>query len=174
MTATTLIRPAEGEHAPFYAGYVARVPEGDIVSLLERQMEETAAFLGGLPESLGDHRYGPGKWSIKEVVGHLADAERVFAYRALRFARGDATPLAPFDENAWVPESGCDRRTLADLAAEFRAVRLATLALVRSLSDETAARAGTASGRTVTVRALVYITLGHELHHLAILRERYL
>jgi uncharacterized damage-inducible protein DinB len=174
MTASTLIRPAEHEYAPHYAGYIARVPDGDIVAQMERQMEETAAFLGQLGEARGDHRYAPGKWSIKEVVGHLADGERVFAYRALRFARGDETPLASFDENAWVPQAGCDRRTLADLAAEFRAVRVATLALARSLTDEAAARTGVASGKTVSVRALIYMIAGHELHHLAILRERYL
>jgi uncharacterized damage-inducible protein DinB len=174
MTASTLVRPADHEYAPHYAGYVARVPDGDIMTLLARQMEETSAFLAGLTEAQGNHRYAPGKWSIKEVVGHMADAERVFAYRALRFARGDATPLAPFDENAWVPEAGCDQRTLKDLTEEFRAVRHATIPLVRSLTDETAVRTGTASGRTVSVRALIYISLGHELHHLAVLRERYL
>jgi uncharacterized damage-inducible protein DinB len=174
MTASTLTRPADHEYAPHYAGYIARVPDGDIVAQMERQMEETAAFLGQLGEARGDHRYAPGKWSIKEVIGHLADGERVFAYRALRFARGDQTPLASFDENAWVPQAGCDRRTLADLAAEFRAVRVATLALARSLTDEAAARTGVASGKTVSVRALIYMIAGHELHHLAILRERYL
>jgi hypothetical protein len=111
MTASTLIRPADHEYAPFYAGYIARVPDGDIVTLLERQMAESSAFLAGLSEAQGDHRYAPGKWSIKEVIGHLADGERVFAYRALRFARGDQTSLASFDENTRVPESGCDRRT---------------------------------------------------------------
>jgi uncharacterized damage-inducible protein DinB len=174
MTASTLTRPADHEYAPHYAGYIAQVPDGDIVARMERQMEETYAFLGQLGEARGDHRYGPGKWSIKEVIGHLADGERVFAYRALRFARGDETPLASFDENAWVPQSGCDRRTLGDLAAEFRAVRMATLALARSLTDATAIRTGVASGKTVSVRALIYMIAGHELHHLAILRERYL
>lgn len=174
MTASTLVRPADTEYASFYAGYIARVPEGDIVSLLASQMEATSASLARLGEAQGDHRYASGKWSIKEVIGHLADGERVFAYRALRFARGDETPLASFDENAWVPQSGCDRRTLKDLAEEFRAVRMATLALARSLSPEAAIRTGTASGKTVSVRALIYMIAGHELHHLAILRERYL
>jgi uncharacterized damage-inducible protein DinB len=174
MTATTLVRPVDHEYPSFYAGYIARVPDGDVVALLARQMEDTSAFLAGLTEAQGNHRYAPGKWSVKEVVGHLADAERVFAYRALRFARGDATPLAPFDENAWVPQSGCDERTLKDLTEEFRAVRHATIPLVRSLTDETAVRSGTASGKPVTVRALIYMAAGHELHHLAVLRERYL
>ena len=174
MTASTLARPADHEYAPHYAGYIARVPDGDILAQMERQMEETSAFLGQLEEARGAHRYAAGKWSIKEVIGHLADGERVFAYRALRFARADATPLASFDENAWVPQSGCDRRTLRDLAAEFRAVRMATLALAHSLTDEAATRTGVASGKTVSVRALIYMIAGHELHHLAILRERYL
>lgn len=174
MTASTLIHPADSEYAPHYAGYIARVPDGDIVAQLERQMEDTSAFLGQLGEARGEHRYAPGKWSIKEVIGHLADGERVFAYRALRFARGDETPLASFDENAWVPQSGCDRRTLRDLAEEFRAVRAATVALARSLTADAAIRTGVASGKTVSVRALIYMIAGHELHHLAILRERYL
>lgn len=169
-----MIRPDPSEHAPFYAGYIARVPEGDILDLLVQQMHDTSALLAGLSEGQGSHRYAPGKWSIKEVVGHIADTERVFAYRALRFARADATPLASFDENAWVAGSGADRRSLRDLAEELLAVRHATVALVRSLTEEAAARSGTASGKTVTVRALVYMTAGHELHHLAILRERYL
>jgi uncharacterized damage-inducible protein DinB len=174
MTAKTLVRPELSEYAPFYQGYVARVPDGDIVAILERQLHDTMALIGGLTEAQGEHRYAPGKWSLKEVVGHVTDAERIFAYRALRFARGDATPLAAFDENLYVPEAGCSGRTLRDLAEEFRAVRQATLALVRSLTDTTASRSGTASGKTISVRALVYISAGHELHHLAILKERYL
>ena len=169
-----MIRPEPSEYAPFYAGYVARVPEGDILDLLVQQMHDTGALLAGLSEAQGGHRYAPGKWSIKEVVGHIADTERVFAYRALRFARADATALASFDENAWVAGSGADQRSLRDLAEELLAVRQGTIALVRSLTEEAAARSGTASGRTVTVRALVYMTAGHELHHLAIFRERYL
>lgn len=170
----TLTRPGPAEYAPFYAGYIARVPEGDIVDLLVQQMHDTSAFLAGLTEGQGSLRYAPGKWSIREVVGHLSDAERVFAYRAMRFARGDATPLPSFDENAWVAASGADQRTLRDLAEEFLAVRQGTIALARSLTGETARRAGTASGKTVTVRALVFMAAGHELHHLALLRERYL
>jgi uncharacterized damage-inducible protein DinB len=174
VTAATLIRPAEGEYAPYYAGYVAQVPDGDVVHLLEVQMHETAMLLKRLDESLGEYRYAPGKWTLKEVIGHLADGERVFCYRALRFARGDATPLASFDENAWAPEAHCEGRTLADLTEEFHLVRQATIAFVRSLTDASAVRTGTASGKTMSVRALVYVIAGHERHHLAILRERYL
>ncbi len=174
MTAPNLVRPDPSEYHAHYHGYVSRVPEGDIVAQLERQLEGHMALLGGLTEQQGEHRYGPGKWSIKEVVGHIADAERIFCYRALRFARGDATPLSPFDENLYVPAMACADRSLADRVEEYRAVRLATLPLVRSLTDATATRVGTASGKSITVRALVYIIAGHDLHHVAILKERYL
>jgi uncharacterized damage-inducible protein DinB len=174
MTASTLVRPADTEYAPFHADYVARVPEGDILVLLDAQMHETTALLAGLSEAQGEHRYASGKWTLKEVIGHLADGERVFCYRALRFARGDSTPLASFDENAWVPEAHCDGRTLADLAEEFRLVRQATIGFVKSLTEASAVRTGIASGKPVSVRALIYVIAGHELHHLAILRERYL
>lgn len=166
-------RPDESEYAPFYAGYVALVPDGDLLQTLEEQLEETVGALKGLPESRGDFAYAPGKWTIKEVLAHLADAERVFSYRALRFARGDPTPLAAFDENLWGPNSGAGGRTLADLLEELRAVRGATLALLRHLPAEAPTRRGTASGREVTVRALAWIITGHERHHLRVLRERY-
>lgn len=166
-------RPAQTEYAPHYAGYVSRVPEGDVLAHLARQIDETRALLRDLPPSLAVHRYATGKWSVAEVVGHIADAERIFAYRALRFARGDATPLAPFDENAYVPAGSFDRRTLTDLVDELTTVRQATLALLGGLPDEAFALTGVASGRTVSVRALAFIIAGHELHHVAILRERY-
>jgi hypothetical protein len=167
-------RPDASEYASFYAGYVAAVPDGDLLAMLERQLEETTALLKGLPESRGNHAYAPGKWSIKVMLGHMADAERVFAYRALRIARGDPTPLASFDENAWAPNSGAASRTLADLIDEFRAVRAATLALLRHLPAEAPLRRGTASDNPVSVRALAWIIAGHERHHLRMLRERYL
>ena len=166
-------RPAPSEYAPHYAGYINRVPEGDVLDQLARQIDETRALLRGLPPSRAVHRYATGKWSVAEVVGHIADAERIFAYRALRVARGDATPLAPFDENAYTPAGSFDRRTLTDLVDELTAVRHATLALFRGMPGEAFERTGTASGRTVSVRALAFIIAGHELHHVAILRERY-
>ena len=174
MTKPSYERPETSEYAPFYAGYIAQVPEGDLLDLLERQGEETTRLLAGLPASRGDFAYAPGKWTLKEVLGHIADAERVFAYRALRFARGDVTPLASFDEQAWTPDSGARSRTVADLGEELRAVRAATLALLRHLPAEAPTRRGTASGREISVRALAWIIAGHERHHLRILRERYL
>lgn len=166
-------RPAATEYAPNYGGYVSRVPEGDLIGLLETQRRETQSLLAGLTEAQALHRYAPGKWSVKEVIGHVADSERVFCYRAMRFARGDQTPLPGFDENLYAPAGRFDARPLSDLAAELDAVRRATLALLRSFDVEALARRGTANGKEVSVRALAYIIAGHERHHLAILRERY-
>jgi hypothetical protein len=167
------IRPRADEYAPYYQKYVDLVPAGDLIALLNRQNDATVALLGRVKEGDAGYRYAPDKWSIREVVGHVADAERVFAYRALRFARGDEGALLSFDEKAFVAGGGFERRTLADLVAEFRAVRQATLALLRSLDEAAWARGGTASGKHVTVRALGHIIAGHEAHHVAILKERY-
>lgn len=171
---TTHTRPAEDEHAPYYAKYVERVPDGDIVLTTGAQLRETLALLEGISEDGAGLRYAPGKWSIKEVVSHVCDAERVFAYRMLRFGRGDETPLAGFDENTYAPAARADSRSLQDLLDELRAVRAATLALENGLPPEAWTRGGTASENYVTVRALAWILAGHELHHRAILRERYL
>jgi hypothetical protein len=170
----TIARPAATEHAPYYGKYIEQVPDGDVLALLARQHEETQSLLRGIPKARWGHRYEPGKWSISEVVGHLADAERVFGYRALRFARADATPLPGFDENAWAPQSGYHARPLTDIADEFRAVRNATVAFVKGLDDQAIARRGSANGQEITVRALIWIIAGHERHHVRILRERYL
>lgn len=168
------IAPAATEFNPYYARYIARVPQGDIIAQLGKQAIETAALLESISADKAEHRYAPGKWSIKEVVGHLADAERVFTYRALRFARGDTNALHSFDENAYVPAGEFGRRSLPELAEELRAVRAATIALFKGLPEETMSRTGVASGSIVSVRALAWITAGHELHHVALLRERYL
>lgn len=167
-------RPARDEYAPFYHTYVGAVPDGDLLAMLDESLEETLGLLGGIGEAGGGHRYAEGKWSVREVVGHIADTERVMTYRALRIARGDRTPLPGFDENAFVAGAGFDRRTLAGLSDELAAVRAATLHLFRHLDDEALARRGTASGSEVTVRALAWIVAGHEMHHRRILRERYL
>lgn len=167
-------RPRAGEYSPYYERYVSLVPAGDVAETLERQHAETQALLGGLSEGQGGSRYEPGKWSVKELVGHLVDSERVFAYRVLRFARGDRTPLPGFEQDDYVRGGGFDSRTLKDLAAEFAAVRGATLALLRSLDEAAWARTGTANDAEVSVRALAHIIAGHELHHINILRTRYL
>ena len=173
MPTPPLPRPAEGEFAPFYAGYIAKVPDGDIGKFLETQLREVRALLSTIPEGRGGHQYAPGKWTIKEVVGHICDAERIFSYRVLRIARGDATPLPGFDENLYVPAGNFGKRTMASLVDEVVQVRDSTLALVRTLDAEAGARRGEASGKSVTARAMVWIIAGHMAHHVGILRERY-
>jgi hypothetical protein len=166
--------PAVDEYPPAYADYVGRVPAGaDVLEVLARQLEETSGRLAGIPEARGGFRYAPGKWSVKEVVGHLSDVERIMVYRALRFARGDAAPLAGFDENAYAPEAGADARSVASLIGEWVVVRQASLAFFRSLPPGAWARRGVANANPVSVRALAYVVAGHEHHHLEVLRTRY-
>jgi hypothetical protein len=167
------IRPEATEYAPFYAHYVSAVPEGDVVSALRDSGREITAALASIPESRGGFRYAEGKWSIRELVGHVIDAERIFTYRALRLARADATPLPAFEENDYVRSAGSDARTIADLVAELRAVRESSIRMFASFPEDAWTRTGIVSGRPVSVRALAYITAGHARHHLAILRDRY-
>ena len=174
MSATAPLRPEAHEYASYYERYVSLVPDADLVETLERQGAETLALLRGLDEGRGAHRYEPGKWSVKQLVGHISDGERIFSYRALAFARGDSQALPGMEQEEWMAGVDFDARTLSDLADEFEAVRAATLLLLRHLSPEAWARRGTASDNEVTVRALAYIIAGHEAHHVRILRERYL
>jgi uncharacterized damage-inducible protein DinB len=167
-------RPAEGEFAPFAARYIDRVPDGDIVATLGSQLDTTLALFRAIPKERAGYAYATGKWTVREVVGHVADTERVLAYRALRIARGDATPLPGFDENAYVSHAGFDARALHDLLAELEAVRRATMTLARGLPPGAWTRRGTADGAQYTVRGLLFMIAGHELHHRAILEERYL
>jgi uncharacterized damage-inducible protein DinB len=168
------IRPDHSEYNEYYRRYVAHVPDGNIVTTLGTLLDDTLATLGSVGEELAMHAYAPGKWSIKEVVGHIADAERIFACRALRIARGDGTPLAAFDENAYVPAGRFGDRSLASLLDEFAAVRQATVRLLAGLPEDAWTRSGIASGYDVSVRALAWIIAGHELHHRHILTTRYL
>jgi len=172
--AAPAVRPESGEYASYYGKYVTQVPEGDVVETLERQMGETLALLGGVDEESAGRGYEPGKWSVKELVGHLSDAERIFAYRALRFARGDRTPLPGFEQDDYVSAGNFNARTLSDVTEEFAEVRRATVRLLRSFGEEAWGRRGLASDNEVSVRALAYIIAGHEAHHVRILRERYL
>jgi hypothetical protein len=166
-------RPQTDEYAEFHKGYMAAVAnETDALAVLERQKTLIDA-LGRLTPEQAAFRYAEGKWSVKEVTGHLSDGERVLAYRLLRVARGDQTPLPGYDENAFVAGSNADRRTLGDLAAEFAAVRVTTLALVTSLDDEALLRRGTVNNWPLSARALAFIIAGHFQHHVNILRERY-
>lgn len=168
-----LQRPAAGEYNPYYEKYIARVPEGDLIELLARHADETIALLRHQPPDVADYAYAAGKWTVKQVVGHVCDAERIFSYRLLRVGRGDQTPLASFDENVYAPAGRFELRTLESLLEEFAAVRQSTIALVAGLPDEAWSFSGVASENPISARALAYIIAGHELHHRAILLDRY-
>jgi DinB superfamily len=165
--------PADSEYARFYASYVGKLAgEGDVVAVLERQRGELAA----LPAAAGEretHRYADGKWSVREVVGHLGDAERVFGYRLFCISRGEQQSLPGFDENVYAARSGADARPLADLVAELLALREVNLGVVRRLGAAEWDQRGVANSHPITVRALAYVLAGHCRHHLDILRERY-
>lgn len=171
---TTIGRPESTEYAAYYGRYISLVSEGEIVAILEQQRDSSAALLKSLSEAQGDHRYAPGKWTIKELVGHVADTERVFAYRAAHISRGDPAPLPSMEQEIWSSGAESSRRTLQSLAEELTAVREATLALVRSLSPTQAMRRGVASNNEVTARAMAFLCAGHQEHHIRILKDRYL
>jgi len=167
-------RPKPGEYAEYYEKYVALIPGTDILGTLEGQRLVMSQLLGARSEREGNFRYAADKWMVKEVIGHVVDAERIFAYRALRFARGDQTPLAGFEQDGYVRNGGFAERTLEDLAGEYLEVRGATISLLNGLDEAGWQRRGVASNHEVTVRALAYIIAGHELHHRRILEEKYL
>jgi uncharacterized damage-inducible protein DinB len=168
----TITRPDASEFAPFYAGYVAKVPDSGPVGLLREQITQFEK-LKALPEDKANAAYADGKWTVKEVLGHIADGERVFSYRLTRIARGDQTPLAGFDENAWAKAAPHARRPIASVADEMIAIRRSTLALIDSLDETSIANKGLANNNPVTARAICWILAGHTRHHLDILRERY-
>jgi len=167
-------RAGPDEHAAFYAGYIAEALDGDVLDALTAQGPRLAQMVRAIPEARGDHRYAEGKWSIKDVVLHVCDAERIFSYRLLRFARGDATDLPGFDERAYVAHAGAASRTLAGVSEELKAIRLATVTLLTPLDDTAMSRRGTANNNPFSARALAWIIAGHAEHHARILRERYL
>ena len=172
MPATVTSRPDATEYAAAAAGYVSLVPDGDIRTTLERQLDEILALLRPVSEEVGNTRHAPYTWSVKEVVGHVTDAERVFGYRALCVARGDQTPLPGFDENAYVPPARFDAGRLSDLVAQFEHLRRSHLLFFRSLPADAWTRRGTANNSPVTTRGLAYIIAGHAEHHARILRKR--
>jgi hypothetical protein len=168
-------RPSSSEFSPHAKGYVDLVPEGDLIASLERQLRDTVSLLKPIDDAVaGTLAYAPGKWSIKQIVGHISDAERIFATRILRFARADATPLPGFEQDDYVASAGSNQRTLADLTGEYESVRRATLTLLRSLTREAWLRKGRANESEQSVRGIAFTLAGHELHHVKILCERYL
>lgn len=167
-------RPNTDEYAEFYAGYVGLVTETDAIATLHSQIDELRQAIGSLSDERGSYRYADGKWSIKELVGHIIDAERVFAYRILRFARADETPLPGFDQDPYIDHNNAPSRAFADLVEEFDLVRRSNIKMIENLNETDLLRRGTASENPITVRALITIMIGHARHHLNILNERYL
>lgn len=174
MHSIAATQPDTNEYATYYGKYISLVPVGDVVETLRRQLDETLSLLLSLNEDQAASRYAPDKWSIKEVVGHIIDTERIFAHRAFRFARNDQQPLPGFEQDGYVAAAAFDNRRLSDLAAEFEHLRRANLYLFSSLDEAAWLRRGVASETEVSVRALAYIMAGHEAHHMQIVRERYL
>jgi uncharacterized damage-inducible protein DinB len=174
MTVSTAVRPQSNEYAPYYDRYISLIAEPNALEALERQLAEMMPVLRSITEAQGDHRYAAGKWSIRQVIGHLIDAERVFAYRALRFSRGDRTPLPGFEENDYAETAGSERRSLRDLIDELELVRRSTLAMLRGLDDAAWTRIGTANDVEMSVRAIAFVIAGHGRHHTKLLQERYL
>jgi uncharacterized damage-inducible protein DinB len=166
-------RPAATDYAPAYAGYIAEVTEEDILAALAAQSTETQKLLASLDESKAAYRYAKAKWSVKEVLGHMTDAERIMGYRALAIARGETQPLPGFEEDDYVRNASFDAWKLGDLAEQYALVRRSTLLLFRNLPDDAWDRRGNANGREITPRALAWVVAGHELHHVKVLRERY-
>ncbi len=173
MPLALIAPPLPDEYAPHFAGYVAKVPELNVLEALESNLDELA-LLGSVPDSEAGHRYAPGKWSIREVAGHLIDAERVFAYRALRISRKDATNLHGFEEDEFIAASGYDHCRLEDLLEEFRLARQSNLWMFRGMTAEMLEIRGTSNGRIMSARALAAVMAGHVRHHVGVLKERYL
>jgi uncharacterized damage-inducible protein DinB len=166
-------RPDSSEYASYQAGYVALVEGDDILSTLEQQRRDTILLLSCRDENDGNIRYAPGKWTAKEVLAHVNDCERIFAYRALRIARGDKTPLAGFEQDDYIRDGAFGRYALSDLIEDFIAVRRATVSLLRNLDETAWMRRGVANNKEITVRALAFVIAGHELHHRKILKDQY-
>ncbi len=167
------VKPEPDEYAPYYEKYISLVPDDDVLQILDKQCAEMVALLSARDAADGDLRYAPGKWSVKESLGHLIDTERIFSYRALRIARNDKTPIEGYEQDDYVKFGPFAKRTLASLIEEFISVRQATLSLFRGLDEAGWTRRGVANKNEVTVRALAFMMAGHELHHREIFQERY-
>jgi hypothetical protein len=171
--AFTVARPEAGEYAPYYDRYISLVNTTDILGTLDAQRRQMMLLLSGRDEAEGDFRYAPGKWSAKEVLGHVCDTERIFAYRALRIARADQTPIEGFEQDDYVRNGPFAQLPLAEVIEDYIAVRRASLTLFRNLDEASWSRRGTANQNEVSVRAIAYTLAGHEIHHRRILEEKY-
>jgi len=166
-------RPIEGEYSSYYEGYINQVPGDNFLEILKNALPQTVSYLESLPLEKWDYKYAPGKWTIKELMLHIIDTERVFSYRAMRVARNDKTPLPGFEQDDFVPNSNASNRSGESIIEEYKALRNSTIQLYQNFSNEQLNRKGTASGFPVSSLALGFITAGHEAHHLRILKERY-
>ncbi len=171
--ASEITRPEASEYAPYYDRYISLVRGNDILGTLETQRRQMLLLLSGRDEADGDFRYAPDKWSAKEMLGHVCDTERIFAYRALCFSRGDITPIAGFEQDDYIRNAPFGRRPLAETIEDYIAIRRTTLTLFRNLDDAAWMRRGPANKNEITVRALAYLIAGHELHHYRILEQKY-
>jgi uncharacterized damage-inducible protein DinB len=168
-------KPQPGEYGAYYAGYITLVPnDGRVLNHLRANLETTKTFIRSFPAEKLSTPHEPGEWTIKEILIHVSDTERIFAYRALRIARNDPTELPGFDQDAYVPTSGANERGIESILEEYSAVRMATITLLESFPEDTLTQTGTASGNPLSVRAATYIIAGHELHHMNSIRENYL
>jgi len=168
-----LTRPTAGDYADYFQGYLDRVPDGDVLALLPTQCNRMQQLLRGKSEEQGNYCYEPGKWSVKRLLLHLADGERMFCYRAMCLARGDQQAMPGFDENAYADNDGSELRSLTSIVSEYASVRAATVTLFAGFGEQAWTRRGIASGNPVTTASLPWIIAGHDLHHFAILQERY-
>ncbi|HYM20373.1 MAG TPA: DinB family protein [Candidatus Kapabacteria bacterium] len=169
-----IVPPERGEYLDYYHQYISLVPGRDLLSYFQTQTESVATLANSLSEEESLFRYAPNKWSVKDVLCHIIDSEHIFGYRTLRIARGDKTELAGFDENAFAREAHADSRSINDIISEYSAIRHTSIELFKSLDNERLLRTGTANKATVSVRALGYIIAGHEMHHLSVIKARYL
>ncbi len=171
---STATRPATSEHIPYYSRYIELVSGNDVMSALKSQLGETITFLKRITDEKSLSRYEPGKWSVREVLGHMIDTERIFAYRALRIARGDGTPLAGFEQDDYIKGASFDKIAWSALIEEFELVRRANILMFSGLTEEAWKRSGVTNNAAITVRAIAWIIAGHELHHRKVIAEKYL
>ena len=167
------MKPKPGDYNSIYGGYISLIGDGDIIKILEEQRKTSEKFLKTFTEKQGNYSYADDKWTVKEVLGHVIDTEKIMAYRALSFARGEKQSLPGFEQDDYVAESNFNKRSLADLINEFITIRESNIILFKSFNEEILIRRGTASESEVTVLALIYIIAGHEKHHMKFLKERY-
>jgi len=167
-------RPTEKEYAAYFGKYIDLVPKGNVIKIMEKQNEQFCEFLAQVSEKKADYRYADGKWSIREVIGHMIDAELVFLYRALRFSRNDSTKLAGFEQDDFIAHSNYSQQSLTDLIEQFYLLRKTSVSFFKSLSKAMWSNKGTASGNQGTVRAIAFIMAGHVIHHMQIINKKYL